>query len=151
MVDTTQVQQFQEQLMQFIRGLGLHRPDATPCDFPVSLAEACAMVALSKYEPLAQRDLGDALNLEKSTVSRLVVDLMQRGWLARERDVYDGRIQRLRRTATGIDATAQIVQARNTRFGELVQRVDPVRRQQVVEAMTLLAEVVSNDVVAADH
>lgn len=109
------------------------------------------MVALSKYEPLAQRDLGDALNLEKSTVSRLVVDLMQRGWLARERDVYDGRIQRLRRTATGIDATAQIVQARNTRFGELLQRVDPVRRQQVVEAMTLLAEVVSNDVVAADH
>ncbi|MFN5367763.1 MAG: hypothetical protein ACK5C8_04350, partial [Roseiflexaceae bacterium] len=60
MVDTTQVQQFQEQLMQFIRGLGLHRPDATPCDFPVSLAEACAMVALSKYEPLSQRDLGDA-------------------------------------------------------------------------------------------
>lgn len=148
MQDTTQAQQFQEQLMQFIRGLGLHRPDATPCDFPVSLAEACAMVALTKQEPLSQRDLGDALNLEKSTVSRLVVDMVQRGWVERARDERDGRIQLLRRTPAGVDASAQIVQARNTRFGELLMRVDPLRRQQVVDAMTLLAEVVSNDMVA---
>lgn len=150
MDETTQAQQFQEQLMQFIRGLGLHRPDATPCDFPVSLAEACAMVALKKHEPLSQRDLSDALNLEKSTVSRLVVDMVARGWVERARDERDGRIQLLRRTTDGVTATEQIVQARNMRFGELLQRVDPERRQQVVDAMTLLAEVVSNDV-ATEH
>ncbi len=151
MEDTIQAQQFQEQLMQFIRGLGLHRPDVTPCDVPVSLAEACAMVALSKHEPMSQRDLGDALNLEKSTVSRLVVDMVARGWVERARDERDGRIQLLRRTADGVAASEQIVQARNMRFGELLQRVDPVRRQQVVDAMTVLAEVVSNDVVATDR
>lgn len=146
MVNTEQAQQFQEQLMQFIRGLGLHRPDATPCDFPVSLAEACAMVALSKHEPMSQRDLGDALNLEKSTVSRLVIDMVQRGWVERARDAHDGRIQLLRRTPQGMAVAEQIVQARNMRFGELLMRVDPLRRQQIVDAMTLLAEVVTNDV-----
>ena len=108
------------------------------------------MVALSKHEPMSQRDLGDALNLEKSTVSRLVVDMVGRGWVERARDAHDGRIQLLRRTADGVVATAQIVQARNTRFGELLQRVDPIRRQQVVDAMALLAEVVNNDV-ATEH
>lgn len=63
------VQQFQEQLMQFIRGLGLHRADATPCKYPVSMAEACAMVELMHNEPISQRDLCQSLNLEKDRKS----------------------------------------------------------------------------------
>lgn len=143
-----QEQIFQEQLMQFVRGLGLHRSDATPCGFPVSLAEACALVALTHNEPLSQRELVPALNLEKSTVSRLVLALIDRGWVVRERDTHDARVQLLRRTPAGVTASDAIVQARNQRFGELLGRIEPGRRQQVVDAMMLLAEVVSNDTMA---
>ena len=76
---------FQEALMSVVRGLGLHRPDATPCGFPVSLAEACAMVALQRSEPMPQRELAQLLNLDKSTVSRLVADLEGRGWIQRDK------------------------------------------------------------------
>ena len=145
-----QAQVFQEQLMQFVRGLGLHRSDATPCGFPVSLAEACALVALTHNEPLSQRELVQALNLEKSTVSRLVVELIDRGWVVRERDTNDARVQLMRRTVAGITASDAIVLARNHRFGELLERIDPIRRQQVVEAMIVLAEVVSNDTMATN-
>jgi len=145
-----QAQVFQEQLMQFVRGLGLHRSDATPCGFPVSLAEACALVALRHEEPLSQRELVRALNLEKSTVSRMVVELIDRGWVVRERDVSDARVQLMRRTPAGITASDAIVQARNHRFGELLAQIDPTRRQQVVDAMIVLAEAVSNDTMATD-
>ena len=145
-----QAQLFQEQLMQFVRGLGLHRSDATPCGFPVSLAEACALVALTHNEPLSQRELVQALNLEKSTVSRLVVELIDRGWVVRERDASDARVQLMRRTPAGVTASDAIVQARNQRFGELLGRIEPARRQQVVDAMMLLAEAVSDDTMATN-
>ena len=145
-----QAQVFQEQLMQFVRGLGLHRSDATPCGFPVSLAEACALVALTHNEPLSQRELVQALNLEKSTVSRLVVELIDRGWVVRERDTHDARVQLMRRTPAGVTASDAIVQARNQRFGELLGRIEPSRRQQVVDAMIVLAEAVSDDSMATN-
>lgn len=145
-----QVQVFQEQLMQFVRGLGLHRSDATPCGFPVSLAEACALVALTHNEPLSQRELVQALNLEKSTVSRLVVELIDRGWVVRERDAHDARVQLMRRTPAGVTASDAIMQARNQRFGELLGRIEPGRRQQVVDAMMILAEAVSDDSMATN-
>jgi len=143
-----QVQVFQEQLMQFVRGLGLHRSDATPCGFPVSLAEACALVALTHNEPLSQRELVPALHLEKSTVSRLVVDLIDRGWVIRERDAHDARVQLMRRTPAGVTASDAIMPARNQRFGELLRRIEPGRRQQVVEAVVVFAEAVGDATVA---
>ena len=55
-----------------------------------------------------------------------------------------------RRTAAGITASDAIVQARNQRFGELLGRIEPARRQQVVDAMIVLAEAVSDDSMATN-
>ena len=139
---------FQEALMSIVRGLGLHRPDATPCGFPVSLAEACAMVALQRAEPMPQRDLAQGLNLDKSTVSRLVADLEERGWIVREKAEHDARVTLLRRTATGADKSQAISAARNERLGGLLEHIPLAQRAQVVEAIQVLAEVVQNESVA---
>ncbi|MFM2032224.1 MAG: hypothetical protein RLZZ297_989 [Chloroflexota bacterium] len=142
-------EQFQESLMAVIRGLGLHRSDATPCGFPVSLAEACAMVALQRAEPLSQRDLAEQLNLDKSTVSRLVADLDGRGWLVREKAAYDARVTLLRRSAEGVSKSHAIYAARTARFGGLLDAIAPEQRASVVEALRILAEVVHDESVAA--
>jgi DNA-binding MarR family transcriptional regulator len=107
-------------------------------------------VALTHNEPLSQRELVQALNLEKSTVSRLVVELIDRGWVVRERDAHDARVQLMRRTPAGVTASDAIMQARNQRFGELLGRIEPGRRQQVVDAMMILAEAVSDDSMATN-
>jgi DNA-binding MarR family transcriptional regulator len=62
----------QEQLVALIRAFGLHRPDQTPCGQPVAVAEAHALMELAQGAPLSQNDLAARLQLEKSTVSRLV-------------------------------------------------------------------------------
>jgi DNA-binding MarR family transcriptional regulator len=139
---------FQEALMSVVRGLGLHRPDATPCGFPVSLAEACAMVALQRSEPMPQRELAQLLNLDKSTVSRLVADLEGRGWIQRDKASTDARITMLRRTAEGASKSQAIAAARNERLGGLLDHIAPDKRAQVVEAMQVLAEGVHHESLA---
>ncbi len=69
----------QERMISVIRAFGLHRPDQTPCGRPVSVAEAHALMELTREAPLLQKDLASRLRLEKSTVSRLVGAMERRG------------------------------------------------------------------------
>ena len=84
-----------------IRAFGLHKPDETPCGRPVSVAEAHALMKPSRAQTLVQKELASRLRLEKSTVSRLVGMLKDRGWVERSRSPQDGRAVELRLTGAG--------------------------------------------------
>jgi DNA-binding MarR family transcriptional regulator len=66
-----------------------------------SASEVFAIGELAEGGPLTQRELGDRLGLEKSTVSRLAAGLQERGWLLRERDPGNRRYYRLALTDEG--------------------------------------------------
>jgi DNA-binding MarR family transcriptional regulator len=106
------------------------------------------MVALQRAEPMPQRELAQLLNLDKSTVSRLVVDLEERGWIVREKAEHDARVTLLRRTAVGTDKSQAISAARNERLGGLLDHIPYDQRAQIVKAIQVLAEVVQNESVA---
>ncbi len=52
-VDQTSV--YQENLVALTRAFGWHRPSTTPCGKPVPIAEAHALLELSKVESLTRR------------------------------------------------------------------------------------------------
>ena len=87
--------QLQELLSEFLQALGLHRPDQVQTGFSLSLSAMFALLALSAEAPMSQQVLAEQLHLEKSTVSRLVTHLEQRGWVKRVRDLHDTRMFRL--------------------------------------------------------
>jgi DNA-binding MarR family transcriptional regulator len=87
----TDAQVLQDRLVSFIRAFGLHQPEHTPCGQPIPVSEAHALAELTRDAPLGQAELGRRLRLEKSTVSRLVGQLIGRGWLERRPDPGDGR------------------------------------------------------------
>jgi DNA-binding MarR family transcriptional regulator len=91
----------QERMIALIRAFGLHKPNETPCGKPVSVAEAHALIELSRAETLVQKELASRLRLEKSTVSRLVGLLEGRRWVERSRNPEDGRAVELRLTEVG--------------------------------------------------
>ena len=103
----------QEQVVAFVRAFGLHRPDQTPCGQPVSVAEAYALMELARVAPLSQNDLARRLQLEKSTVSRLVATLERREWITRVRSSHDGRVLDLRLTNKGQHMADQLAVARH--------------------------------------
>lgn len=137
---------FQEQMIALIRAFGFHQGDRTPCGKPVSVAEAHALLELSRHDLLVQRDLADWLRLEKSTVSRLVAQLEQRGWLARTRSVTDKREVLLSLTPGGQRIAAELAQARRARFARLLGAIPEERRPAVTQALATLVEAIDASV-----
>src|SRR5215212_2342176 len=130
----------QEQLIALIRAFGLHRPDQTPCGEPVAVAEAHALMELAHGAPLSQNDLAARLQLEKSTVSRLVGILETRGWIARVRSAQDGRARELHLTDTGRQIAADLAEARRTTFARVFAAIPESERGAVFESLQILVE-----------
>jgi DNA-binding MarR family transcriptional regulator len=131
---------FQEQMVQLVRSLGLHKPDETPCGQPVSIGEAHALLEIAREPGLTQNGLAARLRLEKSTVSRIAGMLEGRGWIRRVRDERDARFIRLHLTRRGINAGATIAASRRAKFAGIFGAIPAQRREAVLESLALLVE-----------
>lgn len=132
--------ELQEHMIAFVRAFGLHQGDRTPCGKPVSVAEAHALLELTRHAPLAQRDLAAWLRLEKSTVSRLVAQLVARGWVLREQSPTDGRMLLLSLTDDGRRVAGELAVARRARFERLLSAIPEAKRRDVSRALEVLVE-----------
>lgn len=130
----------QDALMHFVRNFGLHQPERTPCGQPLPVSEAHALAELARAGPLRQADLTRRLRLQKSTVSRLVTHLVDRGWVRRHTVDDDGRGVLLQLTDDGVAAAAVQAEARRARLHALLTRVPDHQRAGVVAALQTLAE-----------
>lgn len=127
-------------MVRLIRALGLHRPDRTPCGAPISVAEAQAILELSRAEGMSQGELAFRLQLEKSTVSRVAAMLERRGWIDRSRDARDSRLLRLRLTPAGRKTARNLTASREAKFTTVFASIPPHRRAAVLESLTVLME-----------
>lgn len=130
---------FQHDVMGFIRAFGLLSSDQTPCGQRLAPSDAQALTEIAGGE-LQQRELVDVLQLDRSSVSRLVDRLVDRGWVRRSGGTHDRRTVRLTATPAGQRFAEQIAQARSRRFTALLNAVPPERRNEVLEAIGLLTE-----------
>jgi len=127
-------------MVRFVRAFGLHQPDETPCGEPVPVSEAHALMELAQAESLGQLELAGRLGLTKSTVSRLVGKLLERGWVERARDDADARAVRLRLTGAGRTAAGQLDEARAAKFAALLAAIPEGERGTVLRSLDILAE-----------
>jgi DNA-binding MarR family transcriptional regulator len=134
-----EAERFADAVVAFVRGFGLHRPERTPCGFDAGVGEAHALAELSDG-PLRQLDLVERLGLAKSTVSRMVGGLVDRGWAERHGVDDDGRGVTVALTPAGRDAAARLRAARTRRMQSLLDAVPADRRGDVVEVLELLEE-----------
>lgn len=134
--------ELQEAVGRFVRAFGLHQPDQTPCGRPIPVSEAHALAELAREGELRQVDLVHRLRLEKSTTSRIVGQLVTRGWAERCPAPGDGRGVLVRLTPQGQAAAEQLAEARQARFATALDRIPPAQRDAVVQALALLTEAV---------
>jgi DNA-binding MarR family transcriptional regulator len=140
-----EARRLQERMIGFVRAFGLLQPDTTPCGQPVSVSEAHALGELVRDAPLGQHELGRRLRLQKSTVSRLVTQMVGRGWVVREPDPGDRRAAVLRLTPKGEAAAARLAEARAAKFGRLLDAIPPSERELVLRALNVLTEALDDD------
>ena len=131
--------ELQDALMAFVRSFGLLATHETPCGQPMPISQAHALTELAQRS-LTQLQLGEALGLRKSTVSRLVDQLVDHRWAVRMSDANDARCSVVTLTASGRKRAKDISIARAQRFGELLNRIAPTDRTHVTTAIRLLAK-----------
>lgn len=129
---------FDHLLMDVFRELGAHRPEQLLPDWSLSLSELYALSILAEEAPLSQQDLGAALALEKSSVSRLVQQLEQRGWVLRDRDPNDNRLRLLRLSAEGQRISNVVGQRMHERHAEVFQQLTPEDQAALLQGLTAL-------------
>jgi DNA-binding MarR family transcriptional regulator len=114
----------EELFFELIRSLYLHQPYQSLTGLSMSVSEMLTLMELVGSEPLSQQMLVARLHLEKSTVSRLVKQLEQRGWVIKERDGQDTRVCLLTLSEEG------------RAVAEQAAKVQVERHKRVLDAMT---------------
>lgn len=135
---------FDQLLMDVVRSMGVLRPDQVLPGWELSLSEIYALNILAERAPVSQQDLGAALLLEKSSVTRLVQQLEQRGWVTRERDPRDNRLRMLRLSALGAQMTEQMHSHMHERHAELFNQLSPEEQAGLMLGLTALRRAFQN-------
>jgi DNA-binding MarR family transcriptional regulator len=130
--------QLQELFSEFLQTLGLHRPDQVPTGFSLSLSEMFVLLALSAEAPMSQQVLAEQLHLEKSTVSRLVKHLEQRGWVKRVRDLHDTRMFRLQLSNAGHEQASRLAKSLAERHQRLLAALKPDEQEALAYGLSAL-------------
>src|SRR5689334_17863309 len=94
-----EVQIVRESLRRFNRRAGVLKSD--PYGIDLSLSQSSALVDIARFGALRPNDLVRLLNLEKSSISRLITVLEDKGLVTADEDPHDGRSKLLKLTKAG--------------------------------------------------
>jgi len=129
---------FDRLLMDVFREMGAHRPEQVLPGWSLSLSEIYALDILAERAPLSQQELGGGLSLEKSSVSRLVQQMEQQGWVRRERDARDSRLRLLRLTEEGAQLAEHLQEHMSAAHAALFEQLTPHEQAALLEGLTAL-------------
>jgi DNA-binding MarR family transcriptional regulator len=93
---------------------------------------------------MSQHELARRLGLEKSTVSRLVAGLVDRGWVSRERNQDNRRLYRLQLTHDGQAAAKRIGKELHAQHTQLLSGLTPAERHGLTIGLAGIARVLKN-------
>lgn len=87
---------------------------------------------------MTQRELALRINLQKSTVSRIVSNLEGQGWIVRRRSDVDGRARDVILTTAGTLVAGELASARQAKMDGILARIPEEQREAVRESLDTL-------------
>jgi DNA-binding MarR family transcriptional regulator len=129
-------------IQTFIRSAGLLAGDQTPCGHPVAVSHAHALMVLLETarngEHASQRELGQALGIDKSNVTRLCRRMESAGHLVQSRSADDGRARLLSLTTRGTRLAKNVERSSRERFRRLMSAIPRRSRAGVLSSLACL-------------
>ena len=126
-----------ENIRRLERKLGmLNENHPSCCD--VTLAQCHAIVEIGRQPQISLNELAAKLGLDKSTVSRTLLILVQNGIAKRETDPQDRRYATIQLTAKGYECFNQIEQSMDELFRNIACNIPAEKREQVLECLLIL-------------
>lgn len=110
----------------------------------VSFPQCHATVEIGNAGSISLIDLAENLNLDNSTMSRTVNNLVVSGLAERETDPADRRYVTIRLTADGEKLYKKIEDSMNIYFSRIYENIPKEKRPQVLESMQVLLEAINS-------
>ncbi len=109
-------------------------------EYGMTRPEWRALAALGQHGELTSTQIGKFSTMHKTKVSRAVQALSKRGWLHRQRDDNDRRVEYVKLTPNGRKNYVKIVELAHAFEEELTASMDESAKATVQSALKLLEE-----------
>jgi DNA-binding MarR family transcriptional regulator len=128
-----------ETLRILVRNLGiLDKSDASCCG--VSMTQCHAIVEIGRAKKISLIELADLLELEKSTMSRTINNLVDDGFVTREIDSSNRRYVSIQLTDKGLQVFQNIEDSMHQYYSNIFESIPEDKRDQVLESLEILVK-----------
>ena len=127
-----------------VRNLGiLEKSDSFCCGTTIS--QCHAIVEIGRVDEISLNELSDLLNLDKSTMSRTVNNLVEQNFVIRDAHSSDRRYLQIRLTQQGSKVYKTIEESMEVYYKNILNSISEEKREQVLESLLLLVDAVKNN------
>lgn len=144
MYTTDDKSEFREYIRILERRLGLLNENQMAC-CSVSLTQCHAIVEIGKANELSLNKLAEILNLDNSTMSRTVNNLVNNGLAKRELDSQDRRYVTISLTDEGVKIFEEIEVSTDLYYKKVFNSIPENKRNQVLESLHILLHVLDKN------
>ena len=131
-----QVKFFRENTRRLEMNLGnINKSDCCCCG--ISDTQCFILVEIGRKPDISVKELAGILRLDKSGISRMVEELVQKEFVERKPSKEDRRYVVLNLTVKGSERFNQIENNMNIKFKSILDRIPEEKRNQVIEALEL--------------
>ena len=123
---------------RLVRELGFMRSGLAGTKLPASAVHALIEIGANRARTAA--DLSAILNLEKSSVSRMLAKLLRSGLLKERANLQDRRAKLLALTAKGRKTRAAIDAFAHTQVSEALETLPPAAQSQILAGISVYAD-----------
>ena len=122
------------------------RQDAAFCE-GVTFHQFMILDAVAKRKELPMSDLHEILGVKKSTTTRLINPLIQKGLLKRNKSVHDSRAATLFLTPEGEEIQQKVSLCLADFFQKIICSIPDGKKEEVMEAIQILIAAIKNTAV----
>lgn len=139
MVETDHARQLRELVRLFIRKLGvLEKGEASCCG--ITVGQCHVLVEIAKTGETTLNALAEELNLDKSTMSRTLNNMVDNDLVSRLTDPEDRRYLNIQLSPQGKKVYEEIESRMEAYFQNVVAAIPEQKRGQVLESLQLLLQ-----------
>lgn len=145
MEELYKVRQLREGIRQLERSLGILEECHVSCG-GITLAQCHALVEIGRAGSISLIELSELLNLDNSTISRTVNNLVSNDLAEREPDKKDRRYITIKLSENGHKVFENIEENMNLYYKEVFHAIPIEKQEQVLESMQLLLDAINRNV-----
>ncbi len=145
MEDLIKVKQLRESIRLMERKLGILEECSVSCG-GITITQCHALVEIGRAKSISLIELSELLNLDNSTMSRTVNNLVSNGLVARELNKKDRRYVTIKLSESGIKVFENIETNMNSFYMKVFQSIPCNKQEQVLGSMQTLLEAISQHV-----